>query len=149
MKTFELLSRDYTLFLLVFFLLSLSFFFRPSFIPLSLFLSQRFLFFVRIFFVFVERKKMKWFQRFVFDFVFPFYYEINWFASNWQHVTNIEKGKKRFEFVFLSEKLIISDIFRKSIERHFNRFISHIWILEKKRSSINLFFLNFLFKFKK
>lgn len=147
MKTFELLSRDYTLFLLVFFLLSLSFFFVLLLSPfLSSSLSVFCFSFVFSLFSWKEKKRSGFNGL---SLILFFLFIMNEFASNWQHVTNIEKGKKRLEFVFLSEKLIISDIFRKSIERHFNRFISRIWILEKKRSSINLFFLNFLFKFKK
>lgn len=147
MKTFELLSRDYTLFLLVFFLLSLFFFSSFFYPPFSLPLSEFSVF--RSYFLCFRGKKKKRSGFNGLSLILFFLFIMNEFASNWQHVTNIEKGKKRLEFVFLSEKLIISDIFRKSIERHFNRFISRIWILEKKRSSINLFFLNFLFKFKK
>lgn len=107
MKTFELLSRDYTLFLLVFFLLS--FFFLSSFIPLSLFLSLSVFCFSFVSLFPFRGKKTK---RFVFD-VFPFCYErID--SLQIGDITNIREFKKK-------EKTL-----RKLIERLLNRFIFHI-----------------------
>lgn len=127
MKTFELLSRDYTLFLLVFFLLS--FFFLSSFIPLSLFLSLFLSLSVFCFsFVSLFPFRGKKTKRFVFD-VFPFCYErID--SLQIGDITNIREFKKK-------EKTL-----RKLIERLLNRFIFHIWIL-KKKGIILISFLKF------
>lgn len=135
MKTFELLSRDYTLFLLVFFsLFFLSFFFYSSF---SLSFSQRFLFFVRVF-VSISWKKNETICLWCFSFLL----RTNWFASNWRHnkYSRIQKERKDSPEInwTTSQSIHLSHLNTEKERNNINFFFKISYLDLKSKNQINI-----------
>lgn len=134
MKTFELLSRDYTLFLLVFFLLS--FFFLSSFIPLSLFLSLSvFCFSFVSLFPFRGKKTIcLW--------CFSFLLRTNWFASNWRHnkYSRIQKERKDSPEInwTTSQSIHLSHLNTEKERNNINFFFKISYLDLKSKNQINI-----------
>lgn len=135
MKTFELLSRDYTLFLLVFFF-SLFSFFLLLFLFLSFFLSAFSVFRSCLCFHFVEKNET------ICLWCFSFLLRTNWFASNWRHnkYSRIQKERKDSREInwTTSQSIHLSHLNTEKERNNINFFFKISYLDLKSKNQINI-----------